>query len=1038
MAGYNDPESGYTPGGSGFFTHLGHLTHITNKFDKDAVPSSGQVLAWNGSVYAPVAPSGGGGGDALITVAASDTAAGPKANADYVCDGTGDHVEIQAAIDAVAQYASGGGEVVLLAGTYNITSTISLGHPSDGAGTYRMHLRFEKGAKVRWTTVTGTIPLIKIESADCVISNPWLQGSAVKGNGTGISFGGDTTNYGGRYTKTVYRCSVQDPFITNCNIGICFAIDKLGTSSSGDNTVFGGFITNCVDGINSAGFVNRIYGTTIAVCDNCLHGTSDRNSHMIGVYGCTFNNWATNAVWLEKDKGSTFVELWAEHTAVQSGVPTQAILLGGTTNSTYRAHNTRFVGNTSITLHDETYAVRMINANNVTFDNLNMSTDGAMPTTAVLRQDATYVGASYVKRLCWMTGTVPATWAYNKILSVDAASTGRISVGAVPAPAGTTATNTTYGDGTPVPVDATYYVDKSGVANSAIYWAKDRFGHVAAFAADTSTTSGLKSVLASLTANDVHFRFGPGRYHFKDAPVGNEAWAGVEDHATFGVGNPPLKGLSFSGAGMYSTIISNRSNFPTGTDTEPFSFTNCQYVAIRDLTVESCGSYKSTTDAIDLDQGAHVRIERVRINHSRARGIIIDGGDLGSWGGHNVIRDCLIQGRPDRPNLNLVSGGTLAATTAYRYIVSWTDSDLGGAQTAAETKPSAENTITTDATNKSVRVDLAIGPYTVTERKVYRALVGSPTWVRVATITNNTDTTYTDTGGAGTGVTMPVSHRSTIYDSGIELLGCSFSDIVNNTIDGVGDFITGLNRHGINVSRKSTIPTISSFNKVIGNTVTQCATNGIRIVGGADNMIKDNDVSNCGTVETRAACIRVEGATSISTLRNEIKDNRCFDDQDANSWSTGQTVNNQIQISATGTPTDTIITGNVLTPGQSGASATILDSGTNSFVYDNYGFGAEFSLFEIGTTQTGNFTITQAMSSQVIWINAAAVVTVPVLKAGTHLSIVRDTSGAVTLAASGTTLVKPTANSAAPRAQNSEIQLKWRTTTEVLITGDMG
>lgn len=58
MAGYNDPESGYTAGGAGYFTHLGHVTHITNKFDKDATPASGNVLAWNGSVYAPTTPSG--------------------------------------------------------------------------------------------------------------------------------------------------------------------------------------------------------------------------------------------------------------------------------------------------------------------------------------------------------------------------------------------------------------------------------------------------------------------------------------------------------------------------------------------------------------------------------------------------------------------------------------------------------------------------------------------------------------------------------------------------------------------------------------------------------------------------------------------------------------------------------------------------------------------------------------------------------------------------------------------------------------------
>lgn len=57
MAGYNDPESGYTVGAGGLFTHLGHITDITNKFDKDATPASGNTLVWNGTVYVPLAPS---------------------------------------------------------------------------------------------------------------------------------------------------------------------------------------------------------------------------------------------------------------------------------------------------------------------------------------------------------------------------------------------------------------------------------------------------------------------------------------------------------------------------------------------------------------------------------------------------------------------------------------------------------------------------------------------------------------------------------------------------------------------------------------------------------------------------------------------------------------------------------------------------------------------------------------------------------------------------------------------------------------------
>ena len=59
---------------------------------------------------------------ATLIVAASDSK--NKEKADYVADGTADNVEIQAAIDALP---SGGGRVVLLEGTFNVATSITVG-----------------------------------------------------------------------------------------------------------------------------------------------------------------------------------------------------------------------------------------------------------------------------------------------------------------------------------------------------------------------------------------------------------------------------------------------------------------------------------------------------------------------------------------------------------------------------------------------------------------------------------------------------------------------------------------------------------------------------------------------------------------------------------------------------------------------------------------------------------------------------------------------------------------------------------------------
>jgi hypothetical protein len=94
----------------------------------------------------------------------------------------------------------------------------------------------------------------------------------------------------------------------------------------------------------------------------------------------------------------------------------------------------------------------------------------------------------------------------------------------------------------------------------------------------------------------------------------------------------------------------------------------------------------------------------------------------------------------------------------------------------------------------------------------------------------------------------------------------------------------------------------------------------------------------------------------------------------------------------------------------------------------------------VPSAQTGNFTIAQSQSGEVIRANSASTitVTVPTLEVGTSVELVRMGVGAVSLSASGTTLRFPSGSTAAPRLQYSSISLLWLTTTEVLVSGDLG
>jgi parallel beta-helix repeat protein len=66
------------------------------------------------------------------------------------------------------------------------------------------------------------------------------------------------------------------------------------------------------------------------------------------------------------------------------------------------------------------------------------------------------------------------------------------------------------------------------------------------------------------------------------------------------------------------------------------------YVTVRDLTVHAAGSFRSTSDALDFDDGNHTLVERVKVTASRARGIIFDGKGTNGAADNNVVRDCVI------------------------------------------------------------------------------------------------------------------------------------------------------------------------------------------------------------------------------------------------------------------------------------------------------------------------------------------------------------------------------------------------------------
>lgn len=186
---------------------------------------------------------------ATLVVAASDSTAKGKEQADYVC-GVDAQVKIQEAIDALP---AGGGEVVLLEGTYTTTATINMRSNMILSGMGREATKIITAADIAIITFNDVerskVTDLTLEGADDILL---------------------TANFGIRFTGTLHNNiehTVKDVYILRCYDGIYIDfgdsiwLDRLhiwrchndGIYALGDNTwrvnwVKGNMVTigNCV------------------------------------------------------------------------------------------------------------------------------------------------------------------------------------------------------------------------------------------------------------------------------------------------------------------------------------------------------------------------------------------------------------------------------------------------------------------------------------------------------------------------------------------------------------------------------------------------------------------------------------------------------------------------------------------------------------------------------------------------------------------------------------------------------------------------
>ena len=198
-------------------------------------------------------------------VVGTSTSGWTASDCDYLCDGTADDVEINAAIQALP---STGGEIVILDGTYNITATIAMNKDNvklsgNGAATI---------LKRMWDSSTreGVIS-INATNGRCCVENFQIDGnkatySSVNNEGIYLAGGrdnntitGNTINnnhYAGIYVNTSDNNTITGNTFSNNNYGIYQV-------RSNSNTFVGNIFNNNTNaGIFVSGSNNTITGNT--------------------------------------------------------------------------------------------------------------------------------------------------------------------------------------------------------------------------------------------------------------------------------------------------------------------------------------------------------------------------------------------------------------------------------------------------------------------------------------------------------------------------------------------------------------------------------------------------------------------------------------------------------------------------------------------------------------------------------------------------------------------------------------------------------
>ncbi len=302
--------------------------------------SVGQIVGFDsdGNAVAQDAPESGGKRIARFTVGTS-TAGWTSADCDYLCDGTDDQEEINAAIQALP---SGGGQVVILDGTYNITSTIAINKDNvkmsgNGAATI---LKRMWGSTTEEGVVTSTN------------NNTLVENLKIFGNKTEYV---SENNYGikvsGFYNNIVCVICAENSGVGAYFTGSFHKVTRCHFSKNGGNGIelFCGYTLVFSNSFSSNSCAMELRGSNNVIDCNVF------SSNMNGVIVYSVSNNVSGNVFYDNDVGIKLIS--AKNCVVSeniikrgNGVPSdytenqETIVFSGTSNENNFVNNNSIMG----------------------------------------------------------------------------------------------------------------------------------------------------------------------------------------------------------------------------------------------------------------------------------------------------------------------------------------------------------------------------------------------------------------------------------------------------------------------------------------------------------------------------------------------------------------------------------------------------------------------------------------------------------------------------------------------------------------------